>query len=86
MLSVHGPVIFCSKIFARWRSNNEQSPGRALDLACGAGRNSVFLSSIMGSPLKVIDISAAAIARGAAFATQVGVQVGWVCQELACPE
>ncbi len=62
-------------------SNNEQSPGRALDLACGAGRNSVFLADY-GFATQGVDISAAAIARGAAYATQVGVKVGWVCQDL----
>ena len=62
-------------------NNNEQSPGWALDLACGAGRNSVFLADY-GFATQGVDISAAAIARGAAYATQVGVKVDWVCQSL----
>ena len=62
-------------------NNNQQSPGRALDLACGAGRNSIFLAE-QGFTTQGIDISAAAIARGAAYATKVGTKVGWVCQGL----
>ena len=62
-------------------NNSEQSPGRALDLACGAGRNSVFLADY-GFATQGVDISAAALARGAAYATNVGVNVGWVCQGL----
>lgn len=66
---------------AKLADENGQSPGRALDLACGAGRNSVFLAQ-HGFATQGIDISAAAIARGAAFATQVGVKVDWVCKSL----
>ncbi len=62
-------------------SANQQSAGRALDLACGAGRNSVFLAQ-QGFATQGVDISAAAIARGAAYATQVGVKVDWVCKSL----
>ena len=66
---------------AKLADENGQSPGRALDLACGAGRNSVFLAQ-HGFATQGIDISAAAIARGAAYATQVGVKVDWVCKSL----
>ena len=42
---------------------------KALDLACGAGRNSVFLAQ-HGFTTQGIDISAAAIAAGSAYACQ----------------
>ena len=62
-------------------NKNGQSSGQALDLACGAGRNSVFLAQ-QGFITQGVDVSAVAIAKGAAYATKVGVKVGWVCQGL----
>jgi len=54
---------------------------KALDLACGAGRNSVFLAQ-HGFTTQGIDISAAAIAAGSAYACQVKTKVAWRCQNL----
>ena len=54
---------------------------RALDLACGAGRNAVFLAS-KGYRVDAIDISAEALARGAQRATDLGVEVNWREQDL----
>ena len=75
------PSEFLQKNIQALANKNGQRPSRALDLACGAGRNSVFLAD-NGFATQGVDISAAAIARGAAYATQVGVKVGWVCQSL----
>ena len=75
------PSDFLQQNIQALKNKNEQSPGRALDLACGAGRNSVFLAQ-HGFATQGIDISAAAIARGAAYATQMGVKVDWVCRSL----
>ena len=50
---------------------------RALDLACGAGRNAVFLAS-RGYRVDAMDISSVALARGAATARTMGVEVEWI--------
>jgi len=58
---------------------------RALDLACGAGRNAIFLAS-QGYQVDAIDISAAALALGAERAAQAGVEVNWQEQDLDDPK
>jgi SAM-dependent methyltransferase len=55
--------------------------GRALDVACGAGRNSVFLASA-GFQVDGLDISAQALARGATAAESKRVEVNWIEQDL----
>ncbi len=60
----------------------DRSPrGRALDVACGAGRNAVFLASA-GYAVDAVDISSAGLERGRATAEQRGVDVGWHCADL----
>lgn len=58
--------------------------GRALDLACGAGRNAIFLASA-GYQVDAVDISAEALARGAARAREAEVEVNWLQQDLDVP-
>ena len=53
------------------------APGRALDLACGEGRNAVWLAA-QGWTVTGVDFSAAGLAKGAALAGQRQVQVDWV--------
>lgn len=55
--------------------------GPALDLACGAGRNALFLAR-NGFAVDAIDISQVALDRAQARAQQLGVQVNWLCQDL----
>ena len=55
--------------------------GRALDVACGAGRNALFLAAA-GYAVDAVDISAAGIERGRATAAERGVEVGWQCVDL----
>jgi tellurite methyltransferase len=55
--------------------------GSALDVACGAGRNAVFLAAA-GHAVDAVDISSAALERGHATAEQRGVDIGWHCADL----
>ena len=50
--------------------------GRALDVACGAGRNAVFLAE-RGFAVDALDISSEGLARGAELAGRCGVRVNW---------
>lgn len=56
-------------------------PGRALDLACGAGRIAVRLAE-RGWRVTGIDISQVAIARARALAAARGVAVEWVVADV----
>lgn len=49
---------------------------RALDLACGAGRNALYLAA-EGYRVEAMDISGIALERGAARAAEMGVEVAW---------
>jgi SAM-dependent methyltransferase len=60
------------------------SPGRALDLGCGEGGDSVWLAS-QGWDVTAVDISTVAIARGQAAATAAGIgpeRLQWVAADL----
>jgi len=59
--------------------------GRALDVACGAGRNALFLAS-SGYAVDALDISAAGLERARAEATRLGLDVTWLCGDLEDPE
>jgi SAM-dependent methyltransferase len=52
------------------------SPGRALDLACGEGRNAIWLAG-RGWAVTAVDFSAVAIEKGRAVAPAVD----WVCAD-----
>jgi SAM-dependent methyltransferase len=54
------------------------TPGRALDLGCGPGRNAVFLAS-QGFEVDALGLSPAAIAWGEDRAREAGVAVRFVC-------
>lgn len=51
-------------------------PGRVLDLACGDGRNAIFLAS-RGFQVTAVDISPAGIARGRARAKEKALAIDW---------
>ena len=53
------------------------APGRALDLACGAGRNAVWLAE-RGFEVTGVDFSAVALAEARRLAAARGVEVAWV--------
>lgn len=53
------------------------APGRALDIAAGEGRNSVWLAE-RGWQVTALDFSSVALNRGRELAAQRGVEVTWV--------
>ena len=55
--------------------------GRALDLACGTGRNALHLAAA-GYRVDAMDIATAALARGAQRAAELGVEVNWIDVDL----
>lgn len=57
------------------------SAGRALDLACGEGRNAVWLAE-RGWRATGVDFSDVALAKAAELATSRGVEVEWVVADL----
>lgn len=52
-------------------------PGRALDLACGEGRNAVWLAT-RGWAVCGVDFSSAGLDKGRALAAAAGVEVEWI--------
>jgi len=56
--------------------------GRALDLACGEGRNAIWLAE-RGWRVTAVDFSEVAIARGRELAGRRGVEIEWRCEDLA---
>jgi SAM-dependent methyltransferase len=52
-------------------------PGRALDLACGEGRNALWLAE-RGWEVTAVDFSDVALARGQELAARRGLEVTWV--------
>ena len=57
------------------------APGRALDLACGEGRNAVWLAQ-QGWQVTGVDFSQAGLDKAAHLAEQRGVAVEWVLADL----
>jgi len=57
------------------------APGRALDLACGEGRNAVCLAE-QGWQVTGIDFSEVALEKARHFAEDRGVRVDWVSADL----
>jgi SAM-dependent methyltransferase len=52
-------------------------PGRALDAACGEGRNALWLAE-RGWRVTAVDFSRVALERGRAVAAERGLEVAWV--------
>jgi len=57
------------------------APGRALDLACGEGRNAVWLAQ-RGWQVTGVDFSEVGLAKAAQLAESRGVEVDWVAADL----
>jgi SAM-dependent methyltransferase len=55
--------------------------GRALDVACGAGRNALFLAA-NGYAVTALDISHVALERGRRSATERGLTIEWLRADL----
>lgn len=71
-----------TRLLADWLPRLHRRDGaRALDLACGAGRNALYLAGA-GYRVDAMDISAVALERGAARAREMGVEVDWINVDL----
>ena len=57
------------------------APGRALDLACGEGRNAVWLAE-RGWRVTGVDLSSVGLAKARELAAARGVEVDWVHADL----
>lgn len=55
--------------------------GRALDLACGEGRNAIWLAK-QGWKMSAIDYSDVAVDRGRQIAAAEGVDLEWICEDV----
>jgi len=55
--------------------------GRALDVACGAGRNALYLAA-NGYTVDAIDISSVGLERGRAATARPGLAIDWHCADL----
>jgi SAM-dependent methyltransferase len=53
------------------------TPGTAVDLAAGEGRNALWLASL-GWRVTAVDFAAVGLATGAGRAEQLGLEVGWL--------
>lgn len=60
------------------------NPGRALDVACGAGRNALYLAEL-GFEVDAIDISAAGLKLARQQATSRHLDINWIEQDLDTP-
>jgi SAM-dependent methyltransferase len=56
-------------------------PGRALDLACGEGRNAIWLAQ-QGWDVVAVDFADIAVDRGRQRARELGVAVEWIVADL----
>lgn len=56
-------------------------PGTALDLACGEGRNAVWLAG-RGWSVRAVDFAEAGIVKGRQLAVAAGVDVNWVVADV----
>lgn len=74
-----------TRLLADWleRPDGPSWPDRpsALDLACGAGRNALYLAG-RGFEVDAMDISTVALARAEARAAEMGVRVNWMPVDL----
>lgn len=79
------PAAFLEPWLAQVRAarTEPEGPGRlrALDVACGAGRNAIWLAE-QGFAVDAVDIAEAALDAGRARAAAQGVAVGWHCHDL----
>jgi SAM-dependent methyltransferase len=71
-----------SAVLQEWISRIPR--GRALDLACGAGRNALFLAS-HGFEVDAVDISRAALDRARLRAGEAGLEINWIEHDLDEP-
>jgi len=68
-----------TELLERWVARLPR--GRALDIACGAGRNALFLAE-HGYAVDAMDISGVACERARQSAAERGLEVNWVVTDL----
>jgi tellurite methyltransferase len=68
-----------SVLLTQWL--DDRPPGKALDLACGMGRNSLFLAE-KGYAVTAIDISPRAIKSAEEMARGKGLNINWIVADL----
>jgi SAM-dependent methyltransferase len=73
------PSVAPTALLAAWVSRMPR--GRALDVACGAGRNALFLADA-GYEVDAVDISAAGLELGRRSGRERGLDVRWICADL----
>ncbi len=66
-------------LLQKWQ--RELPPGRALDLACGAGRNALYLAAC-GYEVDAVDIAPFALEQARAKARERGLEVNWIEADL----
>ena len=72
-----------SALLAGWMDRLPR--GRALDVACGMGRNAIHLAA-HGYAVDAMDISGVALARARERAGAAGVEVNWIETDLERPD
>ena len=72
-----------SPLLAAWLDRLPR--GRALDVACGIGRNAIHLAA-HGYAVDAMDISGVALARACERAAAAGVEVNWIEADLERPD
>lgn len=70
-----------NRFFADAVASLGAAPGTALDLACGEGRNAVWLAE-QGWDVTAVDFSSVGVERGRAGALSRGAHVHWVVADL----
>jgi SAM-dependent methyltransferase len=68
-----------SALLTEWLEG--RPPGRALDLACGTGRNALYLAE-KGYEVTAVDISPRAIALAEDRAREKGLKIKWIVADL----
>ena len=68
-----------TRLLEDWQPNLPR--GRALDVACGTGRNALFLAA-SGYEVDAVDISAIGLERAERSAAQRGLRVNWIEADL----
>lgn len=68
-----------TRLLVEWQAG--RAPGRALDVACGAGRNSVFLAANEWR-VDAVDISAAGLERARQKAESQALAIHWIQADL----
>ena len=72
-----------SPLLAAWTDRLPR--GRALDVACGLGRNAIHLAA-NGYAVDAMDISGVALAKARERASAAGVEVNWIEADLEQPD